>query len=1163
LADKKLETLAYRLNDISSLRNLFSELNFDFADNPVNKDNWNDDQKKIVQEARIIASKDDYQIYYIQTNTDSLKEWKAISTKIIKENHGLCMICAHNPNGFKWVFSSLSKEFSKSFSETRHVPIDIKPDTGIPKTFVDFLEKIKVSKDSTGTSIVSQVSEAFDSFAVQIHDELTVNVFEALKVISEGIILDESNNFILDEQTLEEIREPVFILLYRIIFILYAEDRGIFPTEQKIYQEKFSLKWLKEKWLLYSENQKKLSEYDVQNRLWGFFRLIELGSEDLGYDSKEFFMRAYYGRLFDRKINFKLNKWKIKNQYLLDAISLLTRTHDKKGNYFFLDYSALETRHLGSIYEHLLDFHLTVKNKKIKDLPNPSDRKSSGSYYTPDKIVELVVKDSIEPTISKIIDESSNNDEIIEKILSLKILDPAMGSGHFLIGVVEFLAKRLCEIKFEKISESQYAEMKREVVRKCIYGVDRNSLAVDLAKLSLWLETLSIEKPLTFLSAHLKHGNSLIGESINSIFDSQKTLFETKTLTHFKNSVKNFLAFEYIEDDSASAVKTKIEKYSKMQEKGTTFHQLKGVLDHRLAERFGHKSTPWRDLRQKVGVESLDFYASVENESVNELVERIKFFHWELEFPEIFYENNGKLKENPGFDIIIGNPPWEVLKPNIDEFCSIFYENKENTKFSKLKKIEKDKFFKSIIQNDQTNQQWEQYKKEISSQTEYFNQSGFYNFQKSNSGKPSFSELNTYRLFLEKSFNLLKNEGYCGLVIPSNFYSEYNTQKLRELIFEKTKIYSLYDFDNKNAIFKGIHRQLRFMTLVFSKAGQTQKFNTSFLIRELDFIKDIQHNCIEYDYEFVKTTSPQTHSIVACSSKTDLEIMEKLFQHPLLITDSDWNLNFAQGDFNSSSHVSFFNTKNKGVILYEGKTMNQFTNKYSVPRYHIELKPAIEKLRKAEERKMKSSIKKFQNIKKSNITLPPVKLYFQYYRLAWRHVSSSTNSRTLICTILPPNTFQSDSLYFIKPIYFDGVEYQNSIAYTDTVFLCGILNSFTMDFVIRHKVSINVSTFFVHEIPVPRFNQQNEYHNEIVKLSGGLICTSKEFNDLKNEIGLKESITEIESRQLAKAKIDAYVAKIYSLTRNELNYILDTFPSVEKLEKILVLDEFDKLSKKK
>ncbi|MBC8251463.1 MAG: hypothetical protein H8E89_07740, partial [Candidatus Nitrosopelagicus sp.] len=350
MVDKKLETLAYRLKDLSTLRNLFSELNFDFADKPVNKDNWNDEQKKIVQEAKIIASKDDYKIYYIQTNTDSLKEWKGISSKIIKDNNGLCMICSHNPGGFKWIFSSLSKDFSKSFSETRHVPIDINPDSGVPSTFVECLEKIRVEKESTSTSILSQISDAFDSFAVQIHDELTVNVFEALKVLSEGIIGDKNNNLPLTDETLEEIREPIFILLYRIIFILYAEDRGIFPVDNKIYQEEFSLKWIKEEWLLKSANIKKLAEFDVEKRIKKLFRLIEIGSEELDYDKDEFFMRSYYGRIFDRKINNKLEEWNIPNSNFLEMLSLLTRTKDKKGNYFFLDYSALETRHLGSIY---------------------------------------------------------------------------------------------------------------------------------------------------------------------------------------------------------------------------------------------------------------------------------------------------------------------------------------------------------------------------------------------------------------------------------------------------------------------------------------------------------------------------------------------------------------------------------------------------------------------------------------------------------------------------------------------------------------------------------------------------------------------------------------------------------------------------------------------
>jgi len=569
------------------------------------------------------------------------------------------LVCSHYPNGNKWIFSSLSKEFSKSFSETRHFPIDIEENVDVPKTFVDFLEKIQVNNDSTAIDIKNQVSNAFDEFSLQIHDELTVNVYEALKVLSDGFISEKHNKLSLSNETLDEIRESVFTILYRIIFILYAEDRGIFPIDNPIYYDEFSIKWIKHELLLKFEKINKLKEYEVQKRLSNLFHLIEVGSEELNYSSKNFYMSSYYGRLFAKKAHPKLVSWKISNKHLLDAISFLTRTHDTKENYFFLDYSVLETRHLGAIYEHLLEFHLKAHKGKIIDLPDPNERKKSGSYYTPKYIVDYVVQHSIEPHIQKIIKENPNVSLQIEKILSLKILDPAMGSGHFLVGVVNYLAKRLCEIEFEeKIEKNQYEIKKRDVVRRCIYGVDANPLAVDLAKLSLWLETLKSDKPLSFLNAHLKHGNSLIGESISSVFDAQQSLFETKTMTYFRKTVTDFLGFESFEDNTASAVKAKVEKYDQMISKGTFYHQLRGLLDHIIAESFGVKVEPWRDLRQKIGLESLDFYSSKGGVTVNELRQKHHFFHWELEFPEVFFEKNGNKKPNAGFDVIIGNPPY-------------------------------------------------------------------------------------------------------------------------------------------------------------------------------------------------------------------------------------------------------------------------------------------------------------------------------------------------------------------------------------------------------------------------------------------------------------------------------------------------------------------------
>ena len=652
----KLSILTSRLHDIDSLRRLLSELNFDFADNPVNKSNWTDEQKSAVTHSKVVAKKGDYRIFYIQTNTNSLKDWKGIASKIIKKELGRCMVCSHNPEGFKWAFSSLSKEFSKSFSETRHISIDVNPQSKAPKPFVEFLEKIRVTKDS---DIVAQVSRAFDSFAIQIHDELTMNVFEALKIISEGILTDKSNELALDEQTLEDIREPVFILLYRIMFVLYAEDRGIFPNTP-VYHNTFSLKWIKQEWIL--KQPTGVEEHQIYQRLKNLFRLIEVGSEGLNYDHNEFDMRSYYGRLFDKKRHPKLDKWNIPNKSVLKAVGLLTRTSDKQGNWFFLDYAALETRHLGAIYERLLEYHLSIKNGQIADLPNHKERKATGSYYTPKYIVDYIVENTVGPLIDNITKKTKRVDEQIDLILQLNILDPAMGSGHFLVGVVNYMARRICEIDCggKEVSDEEFVERKRDVARRCIYGVDLNPLAADLAAVSLWLETLSSERPLSFLSAHLKPGNSLIGSTIDDILEKQTTLTESaKGRTKFKKTVRDFIMLEDLEDDTAEAVKTKSIKYDNMKQKGTVYHDLKMLLDAKVAKSFGVDVPNIADYAAKIGQNSLDFYAEGSAwQEASRAARDHSFFHWDLEFPDIFYGPDGRRKENPGFDAVLGNPPY-------------------------------------------------------------------------------------------------------------------------------------------------------------------------------------------------------------------------------------------------------------------------------------------------------------------------------------------------------------------------------------------------------------------------------------------------------------------------------------------------------------------------
>lgn len=666
-------------HNIDSIRDLMSKLNFDFEDAPVDMHSWREDQNDAVSVARIIARKHDYRVYYIQLKTVSDRFWKEIAMRIIRENAGLCMVCIHIPTTFKWVFSNLSRNFSNAFSETRHIPIELNPNGGVelPKPLVEFLEFMKLNETATSTyTVMDQVSNAFDRYAVEISDELKINVFDALKALSEGIVLDEYNDMVLNEATLEEIREPIFTLLYRIIFVLYAEDRNVFPIDDEVYFKEFSIKWIKHNWLL--EDTTTISEYGVQTRLWKLFKLIESGSASMGYAQKEFQMKSYYGRLFDSKHNDHLQSFKIKNQYLLQMLNLLTRSLDKEGNYFFFDYSALGTGNLGSIYEGLLEYHLVIKNDRIVELPNKADRKSLGIYYTPPHVVDYIVEKSVGPLIDDIVKSTIKSDEQIEKILKLNILDPAMGSGHFLVGAMNYIAKRICEIESQiagggggedaqaggatnEIAESALTERKRDVARQCLYGVDLNPLAVDLAHVSLWLETMSSEKPLSYLSAHLKTGNSLIGAALNDLFARQTTFMEYASGSErmeFKKVVKDFIMLEQIEDDSPAAVKIKSEKYEMMRSSQSIHHKLKLLLDAKVSKDFGVDFPDLNEYIAKIGKENLDFYTNDTWPSVESIATEHSFFHWDLEFMDVFFDIHGNKKANSGFDCVLGNPPY-------------------------------------------------------------------------------------------------------------------------------------------------------------------------------------------------------------------------------------------------------------------------------------------------------------------------------------------------------------------------------------------------------------------------------------------------------------------------------------------------------------------------
>jgi len=575
-------------------------------------------------------------------------------------------------------------------------------------------------------SFLDRVLHESEDHAKTIGNNLKENVYKAMKKIAEGFLGRPQNNLDRNDGAARElVQKNTMLLLYRLLFLLYAEDRNLLDIENAKYLTNHSFRRIKQE---VKDKRGRIEQgYDysgttIWDRLKNLFDLINLGSEAIG--EKEFHVPAYNGGLFDRQKNPELDeKWKIGDKYLAEAIHLLTWS-DVNGAGGFVDYSELEIRHLGSIYEGLLEYKLKVaeadnvamgnewvaleryndgrKQKKTFEefdefssakkgelylATDKGERKATGSYYTPDYIVNYIVKNTIAPVVEEKWKEAeAKKQSFIDAVLSVKVLDPAMGSGHFLVGAVEFLAEKLLKAAQKDIEAGRVADeprfsdpdwARREVVAHCIYGVDLNPMAVELAKVSLWLKTISREKPLSFLDHRLKQGNSLIGTWLEELpyypdvkakkkektaKDAAQQTFEVEIERPFFDKIVKILkSLTDINDDSIENIDKKKQIFKSLID-SPEYQRIKAFANLNTAVYFGNEVTKdsYGDVLWSMRGGEEEWRKKTNREwfgKARRLAEEKSFFHWELEFPEIFFEG-GAPKENPGWDAVVGNPPY-------------------------------------------------------------------------------------------------------------------------------------------------------------------------------------------------------------------------------------------------------------------------------------------------------------------------------------------------------------------------------------------------------------------------------------------------------------------------------------------------------------------------
>jgi type I restriction-modification system DNA methylase subunit len=633
----------------------------------------------------------------------------------------------------KWAILT-SGRFWRLYHETTSYKLDYYYEVDLPallergdldcfKYFYLFFRREAFGQTVDGGCFLDSVREESVAYAQEIGEDLKENVYRAMKILAQGFLAEAAAGAAAPSQeAVARVQENSMRLLYRLLFIFYAESRSLLDINNRYYYE-LSLQKLKADVAERLDRSEPLLSvrYSYWESLKNLFSLINDGSESRRIAREEFYIPAYNGGLFDPAKNEFLESARIGDSFLARALDLLARSGagQKAG---FVDYSSLEIRHLGSIYEGLLEYRLRVAEQpmaavkeKGKELWLPTgeagkrkildraaageiylatdkgERKATGSYYTPDYIVKYIVKNTIEPVIEKKKQEwLGTSRPFADYVLSIKVLDPAMGSGHFLVEATDQLARWLVsawatarpeEADSKEIAEQDIHWARREVVRNCIYGVDLNPMAVELAKLSLWLTTVASNKPLSFLDHHLRCGNSLIGAELDRLTvlpggqAEQTPLWSYGLRSHTDGLLKRYSLMAALPDDNLQMVKWKEDQFRQIKESELSrrLYELSNVW---LSTYFGNivSDDDYYELQNHLHPEKFPDWGGLRAREwftrAQALGQEKRFFHWELEYPEAFQG------ENRGFDVVIGNPPYvrvqELSHEDIDYFKSSF-----------------------------------------------------------------------------------------------------------------------------------------------------------------------------------------------------------------------------------------------------------------------------------------------------------------------------------------------------------------------------------------------------------------------------------------------------------------------------------------------------------
>ncbi len=948
-------------------------------------------------------------------------------------------------------------------------------------------------------------------------DQLRSGVEAAIAALGSGFLRHPGNKTLRQRLFAAELDKQDFYrqllrLVYRLIFLFVAEERRLLLLPEAVdeakrrYYEYYSTRRLRH----LAARRRGSKHADLYQGLMIVLR--KLGDEG---GSPELALPALGSFLFSSQAAPDLDGAQIANRDFLEAIRHLAVISDGRSRRQ-VDYRNLGAEELGSVYESLLELHPQL-NLESGDFSlhtaGGHERKSTGSYYTPSSLIHELLDSALDP----VLDAAARQPDPEAAILALKICDPACGSGHFLIAAAHRIAHCLAAAvtgESEPSPEALRAALRR-VIGHCIYGVDINEMAVELCKVGLWLEALEPGKPLSFLDHHIQCGNSLLGttpelmaagipdEAFAAIEGDDKTvctaakrlnkseretsqqdLFYAATapwqrLGDFAGAMK---AMDRVSDETLAGYRSKSQRYQEII-------NSPAFLFGRLLADLWCAAFVWKKIREFPYAITNEVFRTIEAEPgsiptwMYEEVERLRrqygFFHWHLAFPEVFASAGrrdaveGDVTKGGGsaggFDVVLGNPPWERIKLQEKEW----FAERHPGIAGAANAAQRRRMIEALQQSDPAlYSAFAEDRRKAEGESMLVRNSGCFPL----CGR---GDVNTYTVFTELNRSLINPGGRVGCIVPSGIATDDTTKYFFQDLIARRSLVSLYDFENRDAIFIGVHRSYKFCLLTLTGAGRPNPAGAEFIFfaHQTADLGDAERRFI-LTAEDIALLNPNTRTCPIFRSRRDAELTRYIYRRvPVLINEGDaekgnpWGISFLRMlDMSNDSHLFrerkeleregwelngnvFIRGRERCLPLYEAKMIHHYDHRWAT------YTPAgdTRDLTPAEKRDPAYAPLPRYWVEEQHVAAALAGRWEKEWLLGFRDITNTTNERTVIAGIFPGVAIGNN-----LPLLLISANDASLAAC-----LTASLSSFSCDFAARFKVGGTHLNFFIaQQIPV-------------------------------------------------------------------------------------------------